>query len=78
MTIAEQIKFFHRERAIRRLPDRYPRKVDWAADIVTLCEHAERIGTVTQDWDNESTEYDFADGSVLIVCGSDVFVYGSR
>ena len=48
------------------------------ADINDLMSEAEDLGEVTQDWENESTEYDFIDGSVLIVCGEFVSTYGSR
>jgi hypothetical protein len=47
-------------------------------DINALMEEAEQKGHVTEDWDNESTEYDFPDGSVLIVCNDNVSAYGSR
>lgn len=43
-----------------------------------LFSDAEQLGEVTQDWDSESTEFDFVDGSVLIVCNGEVFTYGSR
>ncbi len=53
-------------------------KAFYQDDLDGLMAEAEEKGEVTQDWDNESTEYDFVDGSVLIVCNNDVFVYSSR
>lgn len=47
-------------------------------DLNAMIEEAESRGEVTQDRENESTEYDFPDGSVLIVCGNSVSTYGSR
>jgi hypothetical protein len=47
-------------------------------DISEVLAEATRRGYVTQDWDNERTEIDFPDGSVMIICSSDVWVYGSR
>ena len=47
-------------------------------DINEMMEEAENRGEVTQDWDNEATEYDFPDGSVLIVSGNESRTYGSR
>lgn len=47
-------------------------------NLDTMMAEAEALGEVTQDGENESTEYDFPDGSVLIVCGANVSAYGSR
>lgn len=30
---------------------------------------------IDQDWDNESTQYNFIDGSCIIICGSFVSTY---
>jgi len=68
MTIAEQILAFYRHNA----------RIDAAIDLNKLIEECSERGTVTQDWQNESTEFDFVDGSVLIVCGSEINIYGSR
>ena len=68
MTIAEQILAFYRHHT----------PINAAIDLNKLIEECSERGTVTQDWDNESTEFDFQDGSVLIVNGSEINVYGSR
>jgi hypothetical protein len=48
-------------------------------DINALIAEAEEKATeITHDWDAESTEFDFVDGSVLVVCGQFVSAYGSR
>lgn len=48
-------------------------------NIIEMLQEAEdKAVETTQDWDNESTEYDFVDGSVLTVCGQSVYVYASR
>lgn len=48
-------------------------------DTNELMNHAESDAKeVTQDWENESTEYDFIDGSVLIVNNDFVYAYASR
>ena len=39
---------------------------------------ADQKGEATQDWEHETTEYDFADGSVLIVSNDNSRAYGSR
>ena len=74
MTIAETLKAYHTS-----TPSYW---TGWQAstkiDVYALTVEAERIGTSIQDWENDSTEYLFADGSVLIVCGPDVSVYGAR
>jgi hypothetical protein len=49
-----------------------------ADDLNSLIAEAEEKGVVTQDWENESTEYDFVDGSVLIICNNHVSDYASR
>lgn len=47
--------------------------------ITEMMEEAEEKATeINQDWDNESTEYDFIDGSVLIISGNYVNHYASR
>lgn len=38
---------------------------------------ADRIGEVRQCWETETTEYTFADGSVMVVWNTDVTTYGS-
>ena len=75
MTIAEQILAFYRHHA----------RIDvshggycMTIDLARLIEECNERGIVTQDWENESTEFDFADGSVLIVNNSDINIYGSR
>ncbi len=45
---------------------------------IMMVDAEERATQTSQDWDDGSTEYDFADGSVMIVSGSDISVYGSR
>jgi hypothetical protein len=50
----------------------------FSSDISEVLAEATRRGYVTQNWDNETTEFDFPDGSVMIVWNSDVWVYGSR
>ena len=47
-------------------------------NLDAMMAEAEELGEVTQDYDNESTEYDFADGSVLIIGDGYVSAYGSR
>lgn len=47
-------------------------------NISDMMTEAEDRGVVTQDWESESTEYEFIDGSVLIVSGPHVSEYGSR
>ncbi len=48
-------------------------------DIISLMAVAEERGEVSLfDEDTESTEYHFADGSVMVVCGDNVSTYGSR
>ena len=44
---------------------------------LTLVE-ADRLGDANQDWENESTEFDFEDGSVMIICGNCISIYASR
>ena len=68
MTIAEQILAFYRHHT----------PIDAVIDLNNLIDECSERGTVTQDWENESTAFDFQDGSVLIVCGSEINVYGSR
>lgn len=63
MTIAENIKAT------------YNRSEDW--DI--LFDHCEdHADTIDQDWDNESTQYNFIDGSCILICGSFVSVYNAQ
>jgi hypothetical protein len=47
-------------------------------DICEVLAEATRIGIVTQDWENECTEIDFVDGSVMIICNSTISIYGAR
>ena len=68
MNIAEQLKAFHTVMV----------KGHCMVDTAALIEEAEKIGEVTQDWDNGSTQIDFVDGSCIVVCESEVFVYGSQ
>ena len=75
MTIAEQILAFYRHHA----------RIDvsrgghcMTIDIARLIEECSERGITTQDWENESTEFDFPDGSILIVCGPEINIYGSR
>lgn len=70
MTIANQIRSFY----VTVSPETGRETFDWDA-LVGECEEK---GKATQDWDNETTEYDFADGSVLVICNSEVSAYGSR
>ena len=50
----------------------------YSGDINEVLAEATRIGIVTQDWENEYTEIDFVDGSVMIICNSTISIYGSR
>jgi hypothetical protein len=50
----------------------------YSNDISEVLAEATRRGNVTQDWENECTEIDFPDGSVMIVCNGDVMIYGAR
>ena len=68
MNIAQQLKAFH-----TLIVNGYP-----AVDITALIDEAEKIGDVTQDYDNEGTQIDFADGSCLVVWDTDVMVYGAK
>lgn len=53
-------------------------KATWT-DTTELMSNAELDAKeVNQDWENESTEYDFIDGSVLIVNNNCVYAYASR
>lgn len=74
MTIAEQLKAFHTSTVM----DEYTGTIRYLVDYDALLIDTESIGVVTQDWDNEQTIFDFQDGSVLIVNGSEINVYGSR
>ena len=66
MNIAEQLKAFHT-------------KNDYRINYSALADEAEQKSIlITQDWENETTEYDFVDGSVIVIHGSSVWVYGSR
>ena len=70
MSIANEIKSFYTETN--------KETGDEVVDKNLMMIEAEEKGEVTQDWDNESTEFDFADGSVLIVSAGNVSAYGSR
>lgn len=72
MNIAEQIKAFHIE--INAQNGRESVK-DYDA-FVSECE--EKANDIDQDFDNESTTYEFVDGSVIVWNNSDVYVYGSK
>lgn len=49
------------------------------SDISDMMDEADSVAIeTTQNFDNESTEYDFSDGSVLIVCNNEARAYGSR
>jgi hypothetical protein len=50
----------------------------YSGDINEVLAEAIRIGIVTQDWENEYTEIDFVDGSVMIICNSTISIYGAR
>lgn len=48
-------------------------------DYNEMLEEAEEAAmNIDQDWDNESTTFEFIDGSVLVVCNSEAFAYGSK
>ena len=47
-------------------------------DINAILDEATMRGNVTQDWENECTEIDFVDGSVMIICNSTISIYGAR
>lgn len=70
MTIAEQIKSFHinKENLLTRVKN--------YDEFVSECE--EKAIDVEQDFDAESTTYEFVDGSVIVWTGSDVYCYGCR
>lgn len=70
MNIAEQLKSAH------TVIDHHSNKM--LVDTSSLIDDAELVGEVNQDWYNETTEFEFADGSVLIVCNSEASTYGSR
>jgi len=71
MTIATQLMGHYKISTTELIPATY--------DYNGLADEAEeRALEVTQDFDNESTEYDFADSSVLIVCGLEINAYGMR
>jgi hypothetical protein len=69
MTIAGQVKAHH-------IDINECEKVKSYSALVAECE--EIAIDVTQNWDHESTEYTFADNSVLIWCNSDISVYASK
>lgn len=70
MNTAQQIKSFY----VTIDPNNGQEIFDWDGMI----EECELKGEATQDWESESTEYDFPDGSVLIISGPEVRTYGSR
>jgi hypothetical protein len=70
MNIAEQIKAFH-----TTTDKRNGAQTINIVELLAECE--EKATETTQDWDNEQTEFDFADGSVLIVWRH-ASAYGSR
>ena len=74
MTIAEQLKAFHTSTVM----DEYTGTIRYLVDYDALLIDTESVGVVTQDWDNEQTIFDFIDGSVLIISGSNVAVYGAK
>lgn len=45
-------------------------------DLMGECE--QKAVNKNQDWDNESTTYEFADGSVIVVCNNEARHYGSK
>ncbi|UNY40584.1 hypothetical protein KLER11_gp52 [Pararheinheimera phage vB_PsoM_KLER1-1] len=48
-------------------------------DVSALMDECqEKAKDVDQDWDAESTTYEFVDGSVIVVCNSEVSVYGCK
>jgi hypothetical protein len=70
MNIAEQIKAFY------VFVDQYTgaQTFDWQPMLA----ECEQKGTPEQDWENETTEYIFADGSVLKVWNQEVTAYGAK
>lgn len=70
MTIAEQIKSFHvnKENGFE--------SVNNYDEFAAECE--QKAIDTEQDFDAESTTYEFADGSVIVWSNSEVFVYGCR
>ena len=74
MNIAEQLKAFH---TIDE-PNEYTGRVHQVIDTSALAAEAAQIGAETQDWENETTWYDFADGSCLVIWNNDATAYGSR
>jgi hypothetical protein len=69
-TIAQSIKVFYTTIERSTGAETY--------DITGMLTEAEQKGEATQDWDNEQTEFDFPDGSVLIVGTDYATAYGSR
>lgn len=69
MNIAEQIKAFY------VFVDQYTgaQTFDWQS----MFAECEQKGTSEQDWENETTEYTFSDGSVLKVWNQEVTTYGA-
>lgn len=72
MNIAEQIKAFHIEINAENGSESVK---DYDA-FVAECE--EKAGDIDQDWDTETTTYEFMDGSVIVLNNSDVHTYGAK
>ena len=74
MNIAEQLKAFHTAVSA----DEYTGRVHYIVDVIALTQEASQAGVENQDWESETTRYDFADGSCLVICNNEATVYGSR
>ncbi len=46
---------------------------DWD-NLLEECQSQSR--EIDQDWENESTQYTFVDGSCIVICGGGVSSYG--
>lgn len=66
MTIAAQIKSFHMENETVKNWDDFSAELD------------QKAVDTDQDWDLETTTYTFADGSCIVLSGSEVRAYGSK
>jgi hypothetical protein len=80
MTIADQIKQFHVESKVYEFENDTSYSIKNWNDFVQECE--EKSVNIDQDWDAESTTYEFADGSTLVWCGENVveniWTYGTK
>ena len=66
MTIAQQIKAFY----VNINPENGIETFDWQG----LIDECDEKGVAEQDWEYETTTYNFIDGSVLIIWNNEVSV----